>query len=279
MKTYLSKTTWALLLAGAVGFGLASAKADIVLTGGSADINWFYESGGNPSVAGTWHNVFRNKGTTVASGLSTQFPDFTGSVGHGDDWQFNTLTVNLHLTTQLTVGSTDFYISSANGSPFLADGSTADLGIRTRLREDEVDLGIGTNTVANQFDNFRLSLNLAESTYNNTALNAPGSPDFAIISWDTFDNQVILINTDDNDLSHDFPNWGHDHYNFGFSELGDYSLVFDFEGVGGTYGGIAPAGQSTLSFNVIPEPSTLALVLLGLGFGGFLRKQRLAKEG
>ncbi len=278
MKKYLKKTAWALLLAFAGGFGLASAEADIVLTGGGADINWFYESGGDPNEPGTWHNVFRNKGSTQATGLSTQFADFTGSVGHGDDWEFDTLTVNLSLFTQLDVGGTDFYISSANGSPFLADGSTADLGIRTRLREDEVALGIGTNTVANQFDNFRLSLNLSESTYNGQALGTSGA-EFAVISWDDFDNQDVLINTDANDLSHDFPNWGHTHYNYGFTELGEYSLVFDFEGVGGTYGDIAPAGESTLNFDVVPEPSTAALVLLGLGFGGLLRKQRLAKLG
>ncbi len=279
MKTYLSKTTWALLIACAVGFGLAPAKADIVLNGGSADINWFYQSGGDPNEPGTWHNVFRNKGaSTDASGLTTQFPDFTGSVGHGDDWEFNSLSINLNLSTQLAVGGTDFYISSGNGSPFLADGSTADLGIRTRLRENEVDLGIGTNTVANQFDNFRLSLDTAASTYNGQPLNTSGAQ-FALISWDTFENQVVLLNTEANDLSNDFANWGHTHYNFGFSELGEYSLVFDFEGVGGTYGDIAPTGETTLNFDVIPEPSTLGLILLGLGFGGLLRKKRFANLG
>ncbi|HMP74527.1 MAG TPA: PEP-CTERM sorting domain-containing protein [Kiritimatiellia bacterium] len=246
------------------------AHADIIFTGGSADINWYYQS-----QADTWHTVLRNKGTTVATGLDSAFPAFTGIVGHGDDWNFNSaLRVQVDSTVTLTLGGNDFFITSASGSPLLSDGSTPDLGIRTRLRENEVDLGIGTGTASNQFDGFRLTLNLANSTFNGTPLNQAGSPYVGIFHWDAFNNPIALLNSATPLLTADFGNFTHIHRNWGFSEYGDYSLAFDIQGVGGAYGDTASTGISIVNFEVVPEPSTLALLLVGLGFGQIVRSRR-----
>jgi len=252
------------------------------LTSG-ADITWYYES-----ATETWHTVFRAKGTagqpttTNVSGLTNPYAGFTGIVGNqqpavaGDtgDYLFDTLTLNINTTTQVTVGATNYFIASASGSPLLGSGFTPDLGIRTRLRENEVALGTGPNTAANQFDSFNLTLNLGLSTFNNVALNTLGSPNVSLLFWDAFDDPDPLIDTATNTLTGNFSNYAHVHRNWGFSEYGTYDLVFDIQGVGGTYGATAPIGQTSITFNVVPEPGTGLLLLVGLGAAALVRRRQ-----
>ncbi|HMO50280.1 MAG TPA: PEP-CTERM sorting domain-containing protein [Kiritimatiellia bacterium] len=246
-------------------------RADIIFTGGGADVTWYYQS-----QADAWFTVFRNKGTTVATGLDSAFPAFTGIVGHGDDWNFNSaLRIQVDTSASITSGGTDFFITSASGSPLLSDGSTPDLGIRTRLRENEVALGIGSGTASNQFASFRLTLNLANSTFNGTPLNQAGSPFVGLFDWDAFNTPVDLLNSATPLLSADFGNFTHIHRNWGFSEYGNYSLAFEVQGVGGAYGDTASVGASVINFEVVPEPSTLAFLLVGFGLGGIARARRL----
>ncbi len=265
--------------------GKPTEAQSIVLNGGSGDIFFLYNS-----VADAWNTVFRVKTTTVADGLTTSFnatsdpATWTGILGNevaanpGDngDHLFDTLTVNLSVTETLNVNGTDFFYADANGH-FTNAVPTPDLGIRIRLREDQVAMDIGLNAASNQFDNFTFTVNMGLSTFNGTPLQDT-SAHVSLLADDGFGSPVALFNSADDELTGTFNNiWTHQHRNWGFSEYGEYAVVLDVQGVGGAYGD--SGHQATINFNVIPEPSTLALVMLGLGVGGLLRKQRLQRMG
>jgi surface-anchored protein len=278
-----------LILASSMALLPLSSPAVINFSGGGADLTFFYDS-----QADSWATVFRAKGTegqptnSIASGLTSPFNStstpatWTGIVGnvvagtngHTGDYTFSSLTTFISTTTSQAVGATNYYIASASGSSLLGDGSTADLGIRTRLREDEVALGIGSNTAANQFDSFNLSLNLAASTFNGNALD--GNAHISLLFWDSFENPIALIDTADSSLTANFGNNAHVHRNWGFSEYGTYELVFDLQGVGGTYGGLASTGTASMTFEVVPEPATFALIsgLLAFGLIAYRRRRK-----
>lgn len=286
----MNKTTrgmLAVLLGVIVGLQAVPATAqNIVLNGGSGDIFFLYNS-----AADVWNTVFRVKSTTVADGLTTPFnltsdpAIWTGIQGNqvaanpGDngDHLFETLTVSLNLTETLSVDGTDFYFADANGQ-FTNSVPTPDLGIRIRLREDEalMDGRAGETNIVDQFNNFTFTVNTALSTFNGTALEDT-SAEVSLFA-NVLDTPVALFNTAEDELTGTFNSvWTHQHRNWGFSEYGEYAIVLDLQGVGGEYGD--SDHQATINFNVIPEPSTFGLVILGLGFGGLVRKQRLRKLG
>jgi hypothetical protein len=249
--------------------------ADIIFTGGSADLGFFYES-----VQDRWDVAFVTKSSTVATGLDTATPyaGFTGIVGNTVHtfWKFpNTLSTNFTTDRFLSLGSTTYAISRAAGSPFnlpsdFANNVSPDLGFRPRLRENEVALGTGSNTAANQFDSLNLTLDLAASTFNGTTLANIDSPHVGLVGWDS-NTPVALIDSANGQLTANFSNFGHFHRNWGFSKSGQYNLIFEIEGVGGTYGSTASTGGFSVQFNVtaIPEPSSLLLITaasVGLAF-------------
>lgn len=247
-----------LLLSCALLCGLLSSKLSaqfITLNGGSADITFFYESQNGPD--GTWHVTVRSKGSTVADGLTNDFGGFTGAVGtsSGNDWNFDTLRVNLTTSTTATIGGIDYFVSSASGSSIFPSGTT-DLGIRTRLRENQIEIGNGSNTAADQFDDFNIEL---------LSVDGPTGGEFVLFGWDGSSIPAeIRYNTADSILSSDWPAYDHLHRHFGFSEQGVYTLNFRGTGVDGTYGAIADPVDFSIEFNVIPEPGTYVLLF---GFG------------
>lgn len=62
----------------------------------------------------------------------------------------------------------------------------------------------------------------------------------------------------------------HEHFNWYFTELGDYTLTFDFEATHVTDG--VQTATATYSFSVVPEPSAALLGLLGIF--GVMRRVR-----
>ncbi len=239
-----------------------SANATITFTGGIADLAFYYDSTND-----RWDVVFQNKGSTVATGNDTPYGGFTGIVGQSaNNVTFSTLQINVTSSQLVNVNGTDYIVTSAAGSSIYTDANQPDLGIRTRLRENQVELGNGANIAANQFDSMRLTLDWANST-------TPGGAEFAMFRWDAFgDPADVIYDTANSDFSYDWENWGHTHWHFGFSEVGDYSLVFNIEGIGGTYGATAGTSQVTLNF-VVPEPSTALLGMVALGALGFRRRR------
>lgn len=229
--------------------GFSSAQ-DINFTEGSADITWFYDSTND-----SWDVVFRNKGGTVATGLTSQYDGPPGGFGGGDDWNFDTL--NVHVTNPLvkTLNGNQYYTAGAQVTP----PGRPDLGIRIRLRELD-----GDGNAVDQFSDFRLELDWAAST-------KPMDAQFAM-----FNNEGDLIRyeTADDILSSDWPISGHSHWNWAFSHLGDYNLVFNFQGIGGAYGP-SSSGTVNVGFSVVPEPSSV-LMLMGTGIVLFGRRRRFA---
>jgi hypothetical protein len=271
-----------LVLAGGIPFFGDHAQAQtlpeiIFQAEAEGDLTFFYNS-----VASEWVAAFRDKGGFPANqGLTAPFngssspATWDGIVGNNaaTDFLFSKLTTEVKTTATHTVGSTTFYLSPAKGSS-LYGGPPAgpDFGIRTRLRENQVAMGTGTGTAVNQFDSFTLTLVPGSSTFNGGAL----TPHVFLSGT----SGTPLINTDGGSLTASFSNvYGHDHYNWGFSQYGDYDLVFEFNGVGGLYGGSAPTGSLNLGFvAAVPEPGTLGLAGLGMAgtIAGFrwLRRRR-----
>lgn len=274
-----------LLMTGGLFHSPANAQ-NIVLNEGSGDIFFLYNSS-----ADVWNTVFRVKGTTVASGLTTPFNTtsdpalWTGILGNEiptapgatGDHLYDSLTVNLQTTATIDVDGTDFFYTHTSGQFQNPDAGVPDLGIRIRLREDQVVMGIGSNAASNQFENFTFTLNTALSTFNGTPLQDT-SAHVSLFGNDGFGNPEVLFNSAGvNQLEGTFNNiWTHQHRNWGFSEYGQYAVVLDVQGVGGEYGN--SNHQATINFDVIPEPGTMALLLVGLGFGGWLRSRRLARS-
>jgi hypothetical protein len=250
-----------------------AATNNIVFTGGGADLTFYYNSTNN-----TWATVFRSKGTTVATGLTAPFNStstpatWDGMLGLGTDFTFTSLTPVFNTTSTVTIGQTPttYFVSAASQSLFT---NGADLGIRTRLRENQIEMGnTNGNANFNQFATFNLTLNTGLSTFNGNALTT--NANVSLLRWnDVSESWTALLDTANNETTAEFNAWDHVHRNWGFSEYGNYSLVFDFIGVGGGYGGTAAGGSTTLNFEVVPEPSTYALLATALGLGALLRRR------
>jgi surface-anchored protein len=256
---------------------------------GAADLTFYFNSASG--TAGAWVTTFRNGSTNTSPATANAFPlnspfssgTWTGIVGNvvpsangnQGDYTFNTLTTNVFTTKQVQVGTTNYFVSTAgsgtNASPNNPSTSTPDLGIRTRLRENQDVMGTGTNTAANQFDSFNLTLRLADSTFNGNPLGSSGAF-VSLLGWNNFGATEVLIDSAANDLTANFGNYAHVHRNWGFSQYGTYNLAFDLQGVDGQYGATAAVGTTTIGFvAAVPEPGTVSLAALGLlgAAGGF----------
>ncbi|MSU85089.1 MAG: PEP-CTERM sorting domain-containing protein [Pedosphaera sp.] len=65
----------------------------------------------------------------------------------------------------------------------------------------------------------------------------------------------------------------HGHFNVGFSAPGDYSVTLEASGTH-LIDGLRTSDPATYRFQVIPEPSTWALALTGVGFGAWVLRKR-----
>lgn len=215
---------------------------DIVFTSGVADVTFFYDS-----VADSFDVVFRSKGVnTSATNLTSPYGTPPGGVGgSADDYNFSTLTAVLSAAPTVNVGGTNFYVSPASGTGY-ATVDQPDVGIRTRFRENPGPV--------DQFATFRLTLDLGNSVL-------PSGAEVAIFRTDgDLSVTATQLNTATATLQSDWGVYGHEHWHWGFSELGDYNLVFNIQGLGGTEGPTA-VGTFELGFQVIPEPSSAAVAL------------------
>jgi len=302
LAALLAAVTLSSLIAPAVA-GPIEFNAPTQALPGLADLTFYYNRAAN-----TWATTFQAKGTadqpttTNASGLTAPFNAIStpgtwvgilgntlaNPAGNTGDYTFTTLTTNIATATQhsVTTGTTttSYYVATASGASINPSTATPDLGIRTRLRENQVAMGIGSGTAVNQFDSFNLTLKPAASTFT-----APGGSPVSLDTSGAFvsllnysgTNSQALIDSAADQLTANFGNWAHVHRNWGFSQYGEYSLAFDLQGVGGLYGGSAAVGTTTLGFVAsVPEPGTVSLAALGLlgAAGGFrwLRRRRPA---
>jgi hypothetical protein len=72
----------------------------------------------------------------------------------------------------------------------------------------------------------------------------------------------------------------HTHYTMAFTEEGFYDLTFLFEGLNGASGPVVMSGSDTFHFevDVVPEPSTYALLGLGAGALALLRWRKRRRQ-
>jgi len=129
--------------------------------------------------------------------------------------------------------------------------------------------GGGVNWAGNQF---KVSLISAAATN-------PG--DFAMYRFSSGEVFSNPINTKNGVSSSDFVavssnDGGHDHWNWAFSSAGLY--VLDFQASGMLDGVLYLSEIETYTFNVIPEPSSGALLLIGLAGMVAARKRVVLKE-
>lgn len=249
------------LALGLLGISQPSATAqNIVFSGGGADLTFFYDSDED-----TWDTVFRSKDDTVATGLTNPYGTPPGGVGgSANDFRFDTLTVSLTQPGTFELNSINYFITPASGG-FFASSSQPDLGIRTRLREGD--------PAVDQFDNFRMTLDWANSTFNGGAI--PTGVEFAMFTDDGFGSPVVNYETAASDFVHDWPAWGHDHWHWGFSQPGEYNLAFTFQGINGGNPD-SSIGSTSVQFDVVPEPAAGTLLLLAAALFFLARRKQFA---
>lgn len=118
-------------------------------------------------------------------------------------------------------------------------------------------LGLGTEHMdTGVFDNDELSMTL-------TAMTGPAGGHFSL--WYDGFGPTFEMSTADGisaaDTVANFPIPAHDHRNWGFTKPGTYELTFE---ISGTQGGTPVAEPGTFTFQVVPEPGSLTILLAGL---------------
>ena len=105
-----------------------------------------------------------------------------------------------------------------------------------------------------------------------SVVSAPAGGNFFLWQDDEFGNPTQFMNsTDLATYNKVWQNAGlHDHHNWGFTAEGTYEI--QFQATGTPEGGSAlNSGVQTYTFNVVPEPSTYALLGLGAGALALMR--------
>jgi len=243
------KLKYGLAAVGLLCWSAVNAPAqDINFTGDGADLTFFYNTDGS----GAFDVVFRVKESTEATGLTNPYDRHGQPGGSINDYVFDTLAVSITKPNFATINGTNYFTI---GPASQADTGRPDLGLRTRL-EDWVDPDADPLTSYNQFDKVNFELDWANSS-------VPTGADFY---WSAG------IETKANDFNFDYSNWGHNHFVFGFTDHGQYDLAFtisgdvnEFDGENWVPSGNIVSKDFTLSFSVVPEPSTFALLAAGLG--------------
>ena len=122
----------------------------------------------------------------------------------------------------------------------------------------------------------------AESgTYVNDTINlyltgvvsTPAGGEFILSQTDSFDNEVVLMSTLDGISDADIITMtlaDHGHYNWTFTQAGIYEL--QFEAAADLTAGGSDSSIATFTFEVVPEPATVMLLLSG---AAILRKRRI----
>jgi surface-anchored protein len=242
-------TPWMLALAAAAMLPASAHAQSVQLTGGGADLTFYYHS-----PTDTWDTVLRAKGDTVATGLTQQANQSRFGSAAGD-WSFSSLNVQVSEPARIDLNARSYYVT-----PILSLNPSSpdpDLGLRTRLRED---------ASTDQFTRVTLSLDLSQSVM-------PAGADVALFTPGSFGDFNVRLETASGKTSTEWEVWGHSHWHWGFSEPGDYSLAFNIQGERAD-ASLSSIGSTTVGFQVVPEPSALALLGFGMGAGWLLLRRR-----
>ncbi len=158
------------------------------------------------------------------------------------EYEADELVVFVNPTSTTLLGATTYYwlpetetAAAANNVPFVGLG----------LEELDVDDWVG-------------------GTVSLTLLSITGPGQFRLWQDDGFGGAINYIDTESNLMSFNLAPGSHTHYNWGFTELGEYDLEFQISGTHQIDG--AQSASATFTY-AIPEPSSALLALSGLLYG------------
>jgi len=233
-----------------------------VLIGGGADLTFFYDNRN----ANQFDAVFRTKGGTQALNLGNLY-NASGPDAAGPNHVFDSLSVQITNPGSFSFDNTTFFSIGPEGTT----PGRPDLGLRTRFRNTAND---ASNDI---FSQVRFTLDWGGSVI-------PAGSRFVFGRLDTNNDFVLLLDsTGPNSFIYDdsnpaFPsgrngNWGHNHFVYGFSALGDYNVRFGIEG--DLIGGGGTVGTNfNINFSAVPEPGTFGLLTVGLVSALGMRRRR-----
>ena len=150
---------------------------------------------------------------------------------------------------------------------FLGAAGTPVWILPTAEKEQLPFLGFGTEelTAADWSGNISLSLKAISGpgTFSVWGVSGFGAPELKMSSVNGIgaDDRLLLV-----------PG-SHGHFNVGFSAPGDYLVTLEASG-NHLIDGLRTSDPATYRFQVIPEPSTWALALTGVGFGSWVLRKR-----
>ncbi len=229
------------------GAPLVSPAPVIDFTGARGDFTLFYDPAGDE-----WDVVFRERAVTHATGLTSQ-ADQDRPHAAPEDYNFSRLNVLVQTPAELERGGVRYYSTASEDAEVPWSETIPDFGMRPRLRDANDEPLV---------DSFTMTLD---------GFSGPG--DFALFQPDPiFGDTVFAYNTAEGRLEHEWEPWGHTHWHWGFTEPGEYELNFGLQGQFPD-GSETGTGTGTVHFEVIPEPSAVAL-LLGLTAAGCLFARR-----
>jgi surface-anchored protein len=119
------------------------------------------------------------------------------------------------------------------------------------------------------FDHVRITL---------TGMTGPAGGDFSVFTTPT--NKPMFTTGGFPAGSMTLALGAHTHYNMAFTQPGIYDITFSFEGLNGATGPVIMTGSDTYRFEiqVVPEPSTYALLGLGAGALALLRWRKRRRQ-
>lgn len=240
MKIFSHKNL-ALLIAIVIGTAVSSAKAvTYEYSAGHADIEIEYGHGGNLE----FH--FHAHSSTVLN----------GQTGLGGDYNPDDIVIVVPDIAAQPRWQGPSYdpIGNEQGDITWVLPETAAAGLPY--------LGIATAGFdGSNFDHGKINLTL-------TAVDGPGhfslwqedihGPNFLLSSYLGLNNMHLHLGDHDHDHHHGH---SHAHFNWGFTAPGNYSLTFTAWGLHQSHGEISE--EATFTFEVIPEPTSIALVAIG----------------
>ena len=158
----------------------------------------------------------------------------------------------------LIVGSAALQFSPGGNLSFLGPAGTPVWVLPKTENLELLFLGLGAEELVPGEWNGNIEFSLK-------GVSGPGS--FTLWNTTAFGTPVLYMNSADgmgpDDRTSVIPG-SHSHLNWGFSAPGIYSVSFEASGIHGT-DGLQSSGPVAYQFEVVPEPSELAMVALGVG--------------
>ncbi|MFD0893826.1 choice-of-anchor M domain-containing protein [Luteolibacter ambystomatis] len=229
LKTRFALSAVSLLLAGA--FTAPDARGAVTYTSGHADIGVAYEDG-------AFDLHFHSEGGVI-DGVETNGEYAPGDVIIRADSANLTLPMDFPALGKVS-GETIWVLpwTQEEGLPFLGLASE-------ELNPDDWDSSGITFTITQA-----------------TCLGDPAAS-FAMWRYDVFGGIILDASSLTGPSSISTTTGGHDHFNFGFSTPGAWDVTFTVTGTNNSDGPVSATG--TFRFDVVPEPSSALLGVLGTG--------------